>query len=595
MAERLSESDILSILDQIAREVSGELDLQSVLERTARLVKRVVNYSTFVIGLLDDKGEFDLAFHEGYSIEALEQVRLKADMGIIGLAVSKKDVIIVDDVSMCKQHIPVPTGDGRMPRSMLAVPLINKDLVIGAIGIECTELACFTNSHRLMMNNIASHLAAAVANAKMYEQTLEQIQVMHVIEQIGQDITSVLDLERLLKEIARLTKDVIDYQTFGIFLIDRDKEEFRPHFAIGYDTEELQKKPLKLDQGIRGEAFRLRRPILDNDVLRNPKHIRNKLDVDDVIRSQMYIPLETRRGILGVLVLGNVKKNFFNSRHLRIAHGMAAKIAIALENAQEYEEVAESEEKLRHELEIAKALQLSMLPGYCPYIPGYELQAHSCPATQVGGDFYDFIQIDDDRFGIVIGDVSGFGVSGALVMASAREVIRIYAEIDPEPASVMNRADLRLNKDLTRNMFVALLYGVLDMKAGTFSFCNAGLVEPILVRDGESRYLNTSGTRLPLGKMPGGEYKPRTIHLRKDDLIVLATDGGIELYNEDDQPFGFRRFIRAVSSVANQTDSTSEISGIIAGIFKKLTNYIGNAGFQDDVTLMTLKVTRDRQ
>jgi serine phosphatase RsbU (regulator of sigma subunit) len=93
--------------------------------------------------------------------------------------------------------------------------------------------------------------------------------------------------------------------------------------------------------------------------------------------------------------------------------------------------------------------------------------------------------------------------------------------------------------------------------------------------------------------MPGGEYEPRTINLRKNDLLVLATDGGIELYDKDDQPFGFRRFIRTVSSVANQAQSPSEISGIIPGIFKKLTKYVGSAGFQDDVTLMTLKVTQE--
>lgn len=584
---------ILEILDQVANEVSGELDLHSVLSNTSRLIKQVVDYSSFVIALIDERGEFDLTFQEGYLPEALEEVRIKADKGLIGLSVVRKEVVIVNDVADDPHHIMVPTSDGSLPRAMIAVPLINKDRAIGAIGIECTRPDCFTEEHRLMMRGIASHLAAAVANAKLYEQTVDQIRLMRVLEQIGRDILSILDLSQLFQEIARLTKQVIDYQAFGIFVIDREHDEFVPLFSIGYDREELRRRPLKLDKGLRGEALRLGRPILANDVLNNPRHVGYKLEIDDVVRSQMYIPLQSKKRVIGILVLGNVRKNFYNNRHFRIAAGMATQIAIAVENATEFEEVVESEEKLRHEIDIARSLQLSMLPRCCPIVPGHDLQAFSRPADNVGGDFYDFIELGEGRLGIVIADVSGTGISSALVMASAREVIRIYSELYSDPAAVMNCVDKRLRKDLTSHMFVAALYGVLDTTAGTFTFCNAGLIEPAMVRNGKASFLDSPGSRLPLGKMADGRYQARNVRLRPDDLIVFTTDGSIEALNRKGVQFGFRRFLRAISAVLRRDAENFDDVDLISRLDQRILRYAGRDMLDDDVTLLTLKVRRD--
>jgi sigma-B regulation protein RsbU (phosphoserine phosphatase) len=413
---------------------------------------------------------------------------------------------------------------------------------------------------------------------------------LRIIEQIGQDISSVLELDPLLKETARLIKQVIDYQTFGIFLVDRKKGEFLPHMAIGYDEEALRRKPLRLDEGIRGEALRLRRPVLVSDVQSDPRHVKYKLAIDDVVRSQMVIPLQTKNEIVGVLVLGNVRKGLYDSSHLRIAHGMATQIAIALENARVFEEVAVSEEEMRHEFEIARSLQLSMLPECCPYVPGFEVQAKSLPAVRVGGDFYDFINLDDGHFGIVVGDVSGYGLPGALVMASAREVIRIYSELDPDPAAVMNRADARLKRDLTSHMFVSLLYGVLDIRQPTFKFCNAGLIEPALIRNGQARFINSPGSRLPLGKIPDGKYQPRMVRLKPHDTMVLATDGVVEAYGPDQKQFGFRRYLKTLVSAGNETEIQASVDDIISAVFNKLRQFVGEEGFPDDVTILTLKV-----
>lgn len=136
MDNKVSLSEILAILDQVANEVSGELDLQSVLKNTAKLVKRVVDYSSFVIALIDERGSFAWVLQEGYNPSVLEKTQLSVGEGIIGSAVKNKEVMMVGNVVRDPSYIAVPLADGTLPKSILAVPLINKDRSIGVIAME---------------------------------------------------------------------------------------------------------------------------------------------------------------------------------------------------------------------------------------------------------------------------------------------------------------------------------------------------------------------------------------------------------------------------------------------------------------------------
>ena len=594
MKERLNNQKVLSILDRVAYEFAGELDLDSVLKSTASLLKEAVSYTAFVIALLEKDGNYNVVFQEGYDQGNLKQACANLENAILGEAVSRKEIVIVGDVSKNKKHIPVKTLDGMEARSLLATPLISKDKVVGVIGMESSQYKAFSRQHGRLMASVAAHIASAVTNARLYENSLEQIKLMRVIEQIGLDLSSVLDLETLLKEISRLTRQLIEYQAFGIFLINKKKSRFIPRFVTGYDLDALMKENLSIEKGIKGEVIRLGRPILCNDLENNPEHVSYKTEFGEDIRSQIYIPLKTRKKIVGVLVMGNVKENYFTSRHMRIARGLASQFGVALTNARAFGKVSESEEALRHEMEIARSLQLSMLPNACPFIKGYEISAFSKPTVRVGGDFYDFISIDKDRLGIVVGDVSGFGVSGALVMASAREVIRIYSELNPDPAAVMNRADARLHKDLTSHMFVALLYGVLDLRSNEFTFCNAGLIEPVIAGARGAEYVDSPGTRLPLGKMPDGNYQPCRVKLEPGDHLLLTSDGSIEVVNPQGEQLGFDRFLNLIHRFMEQKKGDQEVEhDLISYLRRQLTNFSVAGRYNDDVTLLSIRVQED--
>lgn len=589
MPDSDSQADVLRILDQVANEVSSELDLPRVLQNIARMIRQAINYSHFLIALLDENQQFDFVMHEGYDAKSLEKIKIGIESGVIGEAVRKKEVILVGDVRSHPSYIAVPVPGGAVPRSEMAIPLISKDSAIGVIAIESTKPDAFSEENRLMMRSIATHLAAALANARLHEQTLEQVKILTIIERIGREVTSVLDLDPLLHDIARLIKLVIDYQAFGIFLVDREKGEFVDRLSLGFDEKALRTRPVKLEEGIRGKALRHGRPVLVDDVLKDPHHVQFRLENNQYIRSEMVVPLLTKNKIVGVLVLGNVTEGYYSERHLRIASGVANQIAIALENARVFEEVAASEEMLRDELDIARDLQRSMLPSAFPVVSGYEIYAESNPAISVGGDFYDFFELQDGRLAVVVGDVSGFGLSGALVMSSAREVIRIYSEFDSDPAQLMSRADKRLSSGLGPHMFVALIYGVLNPKKNTFTFCNAGLVEPAFLRRGRARFIPTRGNRFPLGKFPQLEYKPRRVHLKSGDTIVLASDGVIEAWDHTERPFGFRRFLRTLSNASRSSATLPRGIELVGNVLNALSSFVGHSRPQDDVTLVTIQ------
>jgi len=579
----------LGILDQVANEISSELDLPIVLRNIARLIKKFTGYSQMVIALIDDEGRFNWVYHEGFSPETLKRVSMGIEQGVIGESVRSREIITVGDVAKHPGYFPVPNLEGPAPRSEMAVPLVHKHKAIGVVAMESPEPNAFTEKHKIMMRSIATLLAAAVANAQLHEQTLEQLKVMNVIHRIGSEISSVLDLDELLREIAHYTKMVIDYQAFGIFLVDREKGEYVNRLAVGYDSKALRERPVKLDEGIRGRALRHGRPLLVDDVLSDPHHVNLKLEIDDVIRSQMVIPLLTKNKIVGMLVLGNVKKGYYNASHLLIASGLARQIAVALENARVFEEVSSSEERLRSELDFARELQLSMLPARCPEPAGFRIAAESIPTARVGGDFYDFIDLPGGKLGIVIGDVAGYGAGAALVANSAREAIRIYSEFDAHPAAVSNGADRRLSIDLGPRTFVALVYGVLDPDTSSFTFCNAGLIEPALIQGDRARFLHSPGSRTPLGVMPDGGYLPRTVHLREGDTLVLATDGAIEVWNSKRRQFGYRRFLDLAARSAGGNGKHLAGEMIISRFLAELRRFAGSDQLPDDVTMLVIQ------
>jgi len=269
---------------------------------------------------------------------------------------------------------------------------------------------------------------------------------------------------------------------------------------------------------------------------------------------------------------------------------LARQGAVAIENAKLFEENIQKS-RMEEELKIAHDIQLSMLPDKAPTIEGFSIAARSIPAREVGGDFYDFIETSENgskRLGIVVGDVSGKAVSGALVMAASRSIFRVLTESHESVEEVMNRGNARLHRDVKKGMFVALLYAVLDPKEKMMTFSNAGQVQPILCSPEKSKaeYIDTEGDRFPLGIVKECHYQETRVSLKQGDILVYYTDGMVEAVNDKGELYGFERFLTSI-----EEGRALRADEILEKLISDIMVYVGSVEQHDDLTAVVVKVT----
>ena len=244
-------------------------------------------------------------------------------------------------------------------------------------------------------------------------------------------------------------------------------------------------------------------------------------------------------------------------------------------------------QRMEEDLTSAKDLQESMLPAECPVIEGYQLAAKSTPAREVGGDFFDFIETDENKLGLVIGDVTGKSVSGALVMSASRSIFRMLSEEDFSVADIMIRANRRTKKDIKSGMFVALLFAMLDNKEKLLSICSAGQTQPIhyVAETGEAKLVETEGDSFPLGILDDPDYQETYIQLKPGDKIMFYTDGIVEAMNAKEEMFGFERLLEIMQH-AGDKDATALLNETVDSV----NAFAGNVAQHDDLTIIVLGV-----
>jgi anti-sigma regulatory factor (Ser/Thr protein kinase) len=247
----------------------------------------------------------------------------------------------------------------------------------------------------------------------------------------------------------------------------------------------------------------------------------------------------------------------------------------------EQEAEIRSRERLEQELQVAKLIQQHFLPRTAPDLPGWHVDAYYHPAREVGGDFYDFIALDDGKIGLVIGDVTDKGVPAALVMAATRSVLRAAAQRLIDPGEVLERVNEHLCPDIPENMFVTCLYGVLEPATGRLRFANAGHNLPC-VRSG-SRVVELRATGMPLGLMPGMRYDEAEAVLEPGAQILLYSDGLVEAHDSEREMFGTPRLTELFGSLGRG-------ERLIDRILESLGGFTGGGVEQeDDITLVSLR------
>lgn len=305
-------------------------------------------------------------------------------------------------------------------------------------------------------------------------------------------------------------------------------------------------------------------------------------------RLRLVAPLISHGELLGWLSLGPRRSGTgYNASDRRLLNMLVAQVAPALRVAQlvqEQQEAAVARERIAHELRLARTVQQTLLPQTLPALDGWALAAHFEPAHEVSGDFYDLLLLDERQLALVIGDVVGKGVPAALLMASARSLIRTIARQKKAPAIVLQEVNEVLNQDMPAGMFVTCLYGVLDLETGKFRFANSGHNLPYRRGAGGAQALYARG--MPLGLMPGQHYDETEAYLASGEALLLYSDGIIETHNAARAMYGSQRLARVTSDYAGPA------VGLAKAVLEDVRRYAGAAHEQeDDITVMVVART----
>jgi sigma-B regulation protein RsbU (phosphoserine phosphatase) len=564
------------LLLEVADVVNTTLDLDTTLRRVAELVRKVIDYKIFAILLLNEKTqELRFRFQVGYSREVAERMKIKMGEGVTGIAAQRREAILVHDVSQDERYISaVPNV-----RSELAVPLIVKNRLIGVIDIESPFPNHFTEEHKRLLTLIASRMAVGIENARLYTRTTRQARTLVLLNEIARELTSILNVDELLKRIAELLSRLIDYQMFSILLLDSTGEKLQHRFSQRFQENIHLKHEVPQGRGVVGYAAEHKEAVLVPDVSKDPRYIQ----LNPETRSELAVPLIYKDKVIGVLDLEHTRRGFFTEDHKRTVTTLAAQVAIALENARLYEQIARQEKRLERDLALARELQFRLLPQSLPKPEHLEIAAKSMPARAIGGDLYDFVSYSLSRTAIVVGDVSGKGAPAAIYAALVSGILRSHAPIEPAPAEMLSALNFSLGERRIEAQFVSLIYALWDDQSRTLRIANSGLPRPLYCHDGKIEPIEIAG--LPSGLFDDAEYDELSFRAKPGDMFIIFSDGILDARNRAGAMFGRGRLEEVVSRNLSAPPDT-----VVKAIFTAVAEHAAGEEAFDDETVVVIRV-----
>lgn len=564
------------LLLEVADVVNTSLDLDTTLRRVAEVIRKIIDFEIFAIMLLNDKTqELYIKFSIGHLPEVAERARIRVGEGVTGLAVERREAVLVNDVRTEAYYIDALPN----VRSELAVPLIVKNKVIGLIDIESIQPNHFTEEHKHLLTLIASRVAVGVENARLYTRASRQAKTLLLLNEIARELTSILNLDEVFKRVGESLKKVLDYQMFSIMLLDSTGEKLQHRFSLRFQENVQLKHDIPVGRGLVGYAVEKNEAVLVPDVTKDARYIA----LNPETRSELVVPLVYKERVIGVLDIEHVKRNFFTEEHKRTIITLAAQIAIAIENARLYEQIARQEKRLERDLALARELQFRLLPQTPPKLNGLETSAKSISARQIGGDFYDYLNYSLGRTGFVVGDVSGKGAPAAIYAALVSGILRSHSPMEPGAAEMLAAVNLSLGERRIEAQFVSIICAVWDDARRTLLVANSGLPRPVFCRNGKVHVIEATG--LPLGLFEEADYDEFTFQAKPGDLFVFFSDGILDATNSKGDLFGRHRVEEIVAGCAKKSADC-----VVNTIFKAVAAHASGVEAFDDQTVLAIRV-----
>jgi phosphoserine phosphatase RsbU/P len=569
-------AEVLATLSEIGEEVNASLDLDEVLSHTALLIKRHIDYEFFGVLLLDETGSYlTHRFATGYPPGLAENLRIPVGQGITGTAVSTGQPVRVSDTSQDPRYINAIES----VKSELAVPLIFRGKCVGVLDIQSRHLNYFTKDQQRIVALLASRLVIAIENARLFQKVRTQAETLLVLNEVSREISSILDVEELLRRAAELVKRVIDYQIVSIMLYDEEQKVFRHRLDVKHGQRVQGKLRVAATEGIVGAAATLREPVLVPDVTTDPRY----LMVNPETRSELAIPMIFKGKVIGVLDLESPQLHYFTEEHVQTLTILAANLAVSLENARLYEQVARDEARMERDLQAAKRIQGALLRPVPAEDYGLDVAARYLSAREVCGDLYDFLRYGPQQLGIALGDVSGKGTAAALYGAVSIGIMRSLAPQKLQPAEMLRQMNQLVGERRIEGRFMTACFATWQKGRQKLRVANAGQSQPLLYKDGRCDRIELTG--FPLGIFEDVTYDEWGVTLKSGDILVFHSDGIAETYNSEGQLFGNERLRKLIEQ--HHEITAAEMAD---RVLNEVDWFSQSAPLSDDRTLVVMKV-----
>ena len=569
-------AEVLATLAEIGEEVNASLNLDEVLGHAAALIKRHIDYEMFGVLMLDAEGAYlTHRFAIGYPPGLAENLKVPIGQGITGTAARTGHAVLVSDVSQDPRYINAIES----VRSELAVPLMFRGKCVGVLDIQSRHLDYFTKEQRNILSVLANRLAVAIENARLFEQVRTQAETLLVLNEVSREISSILDVEALLRRAAELVKRVIDYQILSIMLYDEEQQVFRHRLDVKHGQRVQGKLRAAASEGIVGAAATTREPVLVPDVTADPRY----LMANPETRSELAIPMIHKGKVIGVLDLESPQLNYFTEDHVQTLSILAANLAVSLENARLYEQVAKGEARLERDLQAAKRIQGALLRPAPAEDYGLDVAARYVSAREVCGDLYDFLRYGPQQLGVALGDVSGKGTAAALYGAVAIGIMRSLAPQKLQPAEMLRQMNQLVGERRIEGRFMTACFATWQKGRQKLRVANAGQSQPLLYKGGRCDRIELTG--FPLGIFEEVNYDEWSVTLEPGDILVFHSDGIAETANSEGQFFGTTRLRKLIEQHHELT--AAEIADLV---LREVDWFTQSAPLSDDRTLVVLKV-----
>lgn len=584
-------ADQFAKLYQTSLDIASAVDVDEVLEAILKRATELLSARSANLRMYEPDRNLLVPLLPYRQYGKLGQSELVPGEGVAGAVYSSRQPIAVEDYDEWEgSSSQFPSG---LFDRVMGVPLSQGDEVVGVLTVERTaDKPPFSEEDIRLLSLFGNQAVLAISQAQLYKEAKQRSREISHIYETSLDVTTRLDLNQVLRAVMERTMDLVDAQIGEVLVYDEERGLITDFLNIGLGDAELAEEMHKAGEpptGLDGIVIGERQPYRIEDYDAWPERL-PEMPIG-LIGSMIGVPIQHQDRILGSLSLARTGEgrpfSDEDERHLML---FANQAAVAIQNARQVEELRDlheerlAAERLSAQMQTAKAVQAGLLRRKPPDLDGWDLAVSWKPALEIGGDFYDFIDLGDGYWGLVIGDVADKGIPAAVFMSVALATVRSLAGRRQDPSDVLRNVNRELFSGSRSGNFVSAIYGVLHAGNSTLSLSMAGH-NPLLIRRSESGNVESLP---PSGMVLGVErqrmFETANIDLSPGDVAVFYTDGVTEAMSPNGEPFGLERlekFFR--DSVPQSARAISE------ALDREIREHAASAEQSDDITHVVVR------